>query len=324
MFILKWLVLLLALIAAGLALTQPSTAAVTTLATPSPTAYSVIVYASNGQWSQMYADTYGTYQLYLTGQGSYDRTPLTDREGDAFEPDWSPDCQSIVYSRDHAFIEIISAEGGETERLTQGGSDHSPVWLPDGSAILYASEADQTIYRMKPDGTEVQPILTGVNASSLEISPDGTQLLFTALTDGRRRVYLVAIDGSDIRPLLPENMSNWDAAWSPDGEQIAYATSTGIYLTTPDGQSSTPVTITGFFTFALEDGYGASGLQWSPDGTRLAMTISSGRLAVAVSTPVPHDRVGPQLAVIDLATGELGVITYGFFNADPDWKPCAS
>lgn len=37
--------------------------------------------------------------------------------------------------------------------------------------------------------------------------------------------------------------------------------------------------------------------------------------------PVPYERIGSQLAVVDIATGEVELITHGFTNVDPDWRP---
>jgi Tol biopolymer transport system component len=322
------MLLLLILIVAGVVFSQapvtvtPVAPTVTVTVTPAPTAAS-LVYAANGNLAELSAAAYGTYQLYINEGGRTLNDPLTDRAGDAFAPDWSPDCRWIVYSRDHAYIEVIRSSGGEPQRLTRGGSEHSPVWLPDGSAILYASRADRAIYRMQPDGTLVQPILTDINAASLELSADGRWLLFIAEADSMRQVYVAGVDGADLRPLLPGTPAH-DATWSPDGEQIALATTDGLYVTTPAGQPAVPLTITGPLAGFLADGYEVAGLQWSPDGTRLALTITSARLALAVATPVPAERVGPQLAVLDLDSGNLQLLSSGFYHADPDWKPCPS
>jgi Tol biopolymer transport system component len=289
--------------------------------TPSPTAppYPVIVYSSNGQWSEMYTDQYGVYQLYL----STDRDmPLTDREGDYMQPAWSPDSERIAYAYNRMAIEVMNADGSDRQRLTEGHGEHSPAWSPDGSTIAYASSSDGAIYRMNPDGSEVSLLRDGLDVRSLTFSPDGTRLMLTSPHEGLDHLYVMDVDGQNMQPLLADSHSAWDGVWSPDGDTIAYATEDGIYLTDDEGKTSHKLEFTGYMTFALEDGYYYVGdLTWSPDGTQIAFVVSSRRLQLAVSTPVPLDRVGPQIAIVDVATGDLHLTTYGFFNANPDWQP---
>jgi hypothetical protein len=75
--------------------------------------------------------------------------------------------------------------------------------------------------------------------------------------------------------------------------------------------------------FALnETAYpGFAWLDWSHSGDELAAAVFSGALQVAVSTPVPYERVGWQIVIIDVETGEARLVTYGFDNRAPDWRP---
>lgn len=301
--------------------------------TPSPTP-PVIVFSANGQPSEMYSDLHGVYRLYLNSDFNH---PLTDRDRHYLQPRWSPDGTRIVYtvtqvdenaSFNNTFagsaIEIMDADGSNVKALTAGNGEYAPTWSPDGETIAYASVVDGGIYLMDADGENQRLIYDGVEVKSLDFSPDGDELLVAARLEenGLTQPYILNLENMTLRPLLEDDISVWDAAWSPDGETIALATTMdGIVLFDMTGQTTEPVTFTGFWTFALEDAFNVSDLAWSPDGTQLAFIIQSWRLEVAISTPVPIDRVGAQLAVVDLATGNLDILTYGFSNADPDWRP---
>src|SRR3954451_971188 len=98
---------------------------------------------------------------------------------------WSPDGRRIAYSgtRDHngercgsdecswaAELYVAAADGSGATRLTRGeGDELAPVWAPDGSRIVFAS--DQNV----PDGNSYEVY---------SIAPDGS--CFTWLTNGTR------------------------------------------------------------------------------------------------------------------------------------------
>jgi Tol biopolymer transport system component len=299
--------------------TSPTrTPSATANATPSATAGPMIVFSASGRPSEMYSENYGTYQLYFSTDID---TPLTDDSGNYLNPRWSPDGEQIAYSYNGEHIEVMRQDGTERRILTSGRGEHSPAWSPDGSTIAYASSSDDAIYSMSADGKDVRLIQAGVDARSLQFSPDGTRLMFTSKHEGYDRIYIVPAMGGAMQLLFDDAGSYWDATWSPDGRTIAYISHDGIFLTEDEGRTSRKLEITGYMSFTLDDGFSAFYLDWSPDGSKLAFSLFSRRLQMAVSTPVPLDRVGAQLVMVDVTTGELDLLTYGFTNVHPDWMP---
>ena len=124
---------------------------------------------------------------------------------------------------------------------------------------------------MNPDGTE-QVNLTQHRSQDLRAvwSPTGEQILFVSDRRGKRDLYLMNPDGSNIRRVFKRKIQEWrtDPTWSPDGKQFAYRQwdrdgnfrKFGIYIATLGEQD---VELFGKYSFAA----------WSPDGTEIACPI---------------------------------------------------
>ncbi len=87
------------------------------------------------------------------------------------------------------------------------------------------------------------------------------------------QIFTMNADGSDIRQLTDDEFSSSDPAWSPDGQQIAFATARGapvgsdaLWVMDADGSNQRPL------VFHPETGGPMFGNQpaWNPDGTKLA------------------------------------------------------
>ncbi len=110
-------------------------------------------------------------------------------------------------------------------------------------------------------------------AGDPQISPDGTQLLYTLSTVDREtkklssQVWLGDIDGSNVQRLTWSGERNSGARWSPNGTQIAFVSDrvkkNGIFLL---GRG------TGEARELTHHNQPISDLAWSPDGASIAYT----------------------------------------------------
>jgi Tol biopolymer transport system component len=83
--------------------------------------------------------------------------------GGGYDPEWSPDLNTIVFSGDrdgNQDIYVIGVDGRDERRLTRNPAiDRQPFWSPDASKILFESFRNLTrgaseVYVMDLDGSD--------------------------------------------------------------------------------------------------------------------------------------------------------------------------
>jgi Tol biopolymer transport system component len=104
---------------------------------------------------------------------------------------WSPDGSALVYSlQGRLWRQRIGTEEAE-QLTAGGGYDFQPDWSPDGQSIVYVSYQDDAmeLWLLDLDSLESRP-LTANGAVNLEprFSPDGKRLAFVSTQFEKRWV----------------------------------------------------------------------------------------------------------------------------------------
>jgi Tol biopolymer transport system component len=214
----------------------------------------------------------------------------------------APPRNGLIAVRGGEGITIVDPRTGAGTVLPKTEELAEPAWSPDATLLAVTSWADESldsVYSMKPDGTDRRLILS--NASSASWSPDGEQLVVVRATKDSTSLAIVNADGTGAR-LLDGTDDASSPRWSPDGKRIAFIDSNGLVaLITPEGDVvSMPTKIE------------AAGVSWSPDSSKLTYDGYQGKEGTGQAVVV----------VLDLASGRETTLPGSQSGAEtPTWSP---
>jgi dipeptidyl aminopeptidase/acylaminoacyl peptidase len=221
-----------------------------------------------------------------------------------------------------------------TPRLTAVDYSNLPGWIvferagkaPDGSTPA-GVEYPHSLWLVHADGSNMHELAPGLPASgkvSFDISPDGSQVIFSAF-DSPVLVWEVGIEGGDPALLstdcsgVPAECMDAAPAYSPDGKRIAFlrATEASSVLAIRD-LASGAVTLLEATQTSSSDVWLAEP-SWSPDGAQIVYH--------KVNYDDAQDKVVDTNVFIVNADGtglhELA-LPDGTPWGDPDWSPDGS
>jgi Tol biopolymer transport system component len=191
-------------------------------------------------------------------------------DGSQFEPlilepsalisDWSRDGEWLLFTQNDILYRM-RPDSSNQQLLFDAMPVRDPIWSPNNQWIVFTS--DSSIYRIQSDGSDLRQIATETSYYSTQPwSPDGEWLVITQYDGTTARSYVVRTDGSERRPIGPENAA--DLRWSPDGQWISLIANLDgdddIYRMRPDGSE--------FQQISNVDGE-EWWARWSPDSTTL-------------------------------------------------------
>ena len=209
-------------------------------------------------------------QIYLLDTGGGEARQLTRHGAAASNIQWSPDGKTIyflapeaktqeekdreklqddVYAYEenykHRHLWTVNIADGATKRVTQG--DYSILAFElsdDGKRIahhrsitpLLDNSDEGEVWVMNADGSAATQLTRNtVGESDAELSPDGSQVVFTSGSNAafetyyNDNIFLVPSAGGQARLVLPDLPYNvGSVAWSRDGKSLYYVANMGV------------------------------------------------------------------------------------------------
>jgi Tol biopolymer transport system component len=137
------------------------------------------------------------------------------------------------------------------------------------------------------------------------LSPDGKSLLYVAGDGGDEDIFLLRVGGENAVNLTdPFKSNDYDPAFSPDGERIAFASDReggGLFVMGATGESPKKIATEGAHP------------SWSPDGRKIVYSTER------VTNPLARNTIA-SLWVVDVASGEKKRVYEGD-AVQPVWSP---
>jgi TolB protein len=208
----------------------------------------------------------------------------------------------------HYRLIVADADGHDPQTIVRSTQPlMSPNWSPDGKRIAYVSFEHhraniyiQNLYSGKRRRISSRP---GLNSAPV-FSPNGRKLaLVLSSSPGNPDLYIMDIKSKHLRRITTSSAIDTEPAWTPNGKKLIFTSNRGggpqIYEVNVNGGGA-PQRLT------FEGSYNARP-ELSPDGKQLAM--------------VHRERGKFRIAVMNLQTGALQVLTNGRLDESPSFAP---
>ncbi|HEV2702581.1 MAG TPA: Tol-Pal system beta propeller repeat protein TolB [Steroidobacteraceae bacterium] len=183
----------------------------------------------------------------------------------------------------------------------------SPAWSPDGQWLAYVSFENKraSIYVQQVSSGERRLVSgrVGINGAPAW-SPDGHRLLVTlGGSAGNPNLYVLDLSTQKLTRLTEGPAIDTEGAWAPDGQSVYFTSDRSggpqIYqIGLAPGAKPRRITFGGSYNARP---------RLSPDGMQLAM--------------VTQDGANYRIAVQDLASGTVRILSHGRLDASPSFAP---
>jgi TolB protein len=184
----------------------------------------------------------------------------------------------------------------------------SPSWSPDASQLAYVSFENKTaqiyVQELRTGTRRKLASFKGINGAPAW-SPDGRTLAVTLSRDGNPEIYTMDLKSNTLKRITNSAGIDTEPVWTPDGGSIIFTSDRGgsaqLYRVPASGGQARRITFEGNYN---------AGADISPDGRKIAMVHGAGG--------------GYRIAVLDLGSGNLRVLTDGRLDESPSFSPNGS
>ncbi len=205
------------------------------------------------------------------------------------------------------YVTDFDGNGG-TVMVDNNNINLLPTWSHDGNHLFFTSYINNNpdLYRVKAKpGAKMIKVSNyrGLNVGA-STSADGQRLALTLSKDGNSEIYVMNVDGSQLRRITHSWGIDSSPSWAPDSKRIAFVSDRSgtpqIYAATVSGDAAMRLTFQGNYNQSPA---------WSPRGDKIAFCGRDERLVF-------------DLFLVDPDTREIVRLTQDQGNnEDPAWSP---
>ncbi len=184
-------------------------------------------------------------------------------------------------------VYVVNDDGGGLRQLTRfrSGELGRPALSPDGKSVVFdrakTARGDSDIWIVRSDGSGLRDLTPGPSDdTSPSWSPDDTRVIFASDRGGAYDIFVMKANGKGILQLSDRGRGDAEPAFSSDGKRVAFVecdqsfAHCQLWAMNANGKDARRLTRT-----PVE----AERPSWSPDGTKIVVTIKqAGNLDVAV------------------------------------------
>lgn len=284
---------------------------------PQPSSHGCLLPSSNDQpveipYQGILAYSYSAH-LYTLDFATEEIQEFTGTKG-MVNPDWSPNGRYIAFGRGNIYALDFDIKDVLT-LITSSDTIWDPSWSLNGQKLVYTKvEGKQGLYILDFASEQISRLNLSLRSPfHPSWSPDGKTITFVA-DDERNisQIYLVDVETCLLTQVCEtiqltwatEGNNNYAPAWSPDGNQIVFASNRdgfyAIYVMEKDGTNQRRLT---------NHIYGDNDPTWSPDGRYIAFTRWS----------LPIGDIGSQTDLFIMHTDGTEVQCITEKGRQPDW-----
>ena len=235
-------------------------------------------WSPDGKWIAFVSDRPGSLpkspaekrQLWIMPADGGEAQQLTKMEKGVSGFEWAPDSQRIAFSAE-------APEPKPMKDRKESFGDYHVIHADYEMAHLWLVDMPKTDSAGRVTAVGEPKEITKEDSFSVEefsFSPDGQRIAFSAAKDPdlissfSKDIYVVTVADGAVKKLVNAPGPDSDPHWSPDGKQIAYATSNGEKYFFYTNQKIAVVDADGGTPRVVSDGFDEDPdlVKWAPDG----------------------------------------------------------
>jgi LysM repeat protein len=210
--------------------------------------------------------------LVIMNASGGDRREVSNYSEDSY-PSWSPDGAILAYSstswEDVSRLGIVhDLYGMQQDWIMVGATEirgRYPFWMGDGRIVYQGCDflndhAACGLYWVGAGGGNYRRLTTHQS----DTAPSGSQarVAFMSARDGNWEIYVIDMEGGNLRRLTNNGAQDGLPTWSPDGRSIAFVSNRSgawaIWAMDASGDNQRKL-------FDLEGGYGSGAYDWTTE-----------------------------------------------------------